>query len=171
MSSGGAWSLLEGAARFEGFRKNMEVANEAILTRWAVEVQKRAKESLGVYQKGWPALAPSTVERKGHDMPLIDTFELKESISGFVEMHGPEHGRAVVGTPLDRGLWAEVGTQHEPPRPWLLPAAVEAQKDVKKFAKECIRAAWVGAGNSDLMRTLHAIRLLLHVARDVFRAQ
>jgi hypothetical protein len=170
MASGGFFTLLEAAAKFAAFKENMKFANEAILTRWASEVQKRAKDSIGVGRKDWPPLAPSTVEHKGHDLPLYETGELKESISGFVQMHGPEHGRAVVGTPLERGLFAETGTINEPPRPWLLPAALDTQKDIEKFAKLYIRTAWSSAGHgNEMLALLHALRIALHIVSDLYR--
>jgi hypothetical protein len=169
MSSGGFFTLLQAAAKFEAFSKSMQYANEAILTEWAVAVQKRAKESLGSYQKGWPKLAESTVERKGgRDTPLLDTGELRDSISGFVEMYGKEHGRGVVGTPLEKGLWAELGTTHEPARAWLLPAALHSKSDIDKIARKYIRSAWVSAGrDNEVLHLLHAIKLLLEVAHEI----
>jgi hypothetical protein len=169
MAVNGMWSLLQAAAKFRQFSANMAYANEAILCSWAVAVQKRAKDSLGSYQAGWPKLAESTVERKGgRDEPLLDTGELRDSISGFVEMYGKEHGRAVVGTALDKGMWAELGTVHEPPRPWLLPAALHTKSDISKIAKKYIHSAWVSAGrDNDVLHLLHAIKLLLEVAHVI----
>jgi hypothetical protein len=170
VSSGGFWSLAEAAIKFEAFSKNMKYASEAILVEWCVTVQKRAKESLGSYHRGWPKLAESTVERKGgRDTPLLDTGELRDSISGYVEMYSSNSGRGVVGTPLEKGLWAEIGTSRgEPPRPWLMPAALHSKSDIDKIARKYIRSAWVSAGrDNEILHLLHAIKMLLEVAHEI----
>jgi hypothetical protein len=167
MAANGLFSILEFVAKLKAFETNMGFATEAILIEIAVLIREEAKTKIGEYQKGWPPLAESTVKRKGHDRPLLDTGELKESISAFVEMHGPESGRAVIGSPLERGLFAEIGTRHEPPRPWLLPAVLESRKDINRIVKKHIHTAWSTAGHSDMVRLLHALRILLHAAREV----
>jgi hypothetical protein len=60
-------------------------------------VRDAAKKAIGTYRYKLPALGPDAVAKHG-DTLLLDTGELPDSISAFVEMHGPEHGRAAVGS-------------------------------------------------------------------------
>jgi hypothetical protein len=165
------WSLLEGAAKFHQFSRNMEFATEGILTEWAVAVQKRAKESLGHYQKGWPDLAASTLRKKNDDTPLLETGALRDSIGAKVIMHGKEHGVAYVGTDDMHGVWAELGTRHEPPRPFLLSAALHKKSDIDTIARKWVRSAWISAGrDNEVLHLLHAIRLLIEVAKEATKS-
>jgi hypothetical protein len=169
MSVNGLFSILEAVAKFKQFEINMGLASEAILIEIAVLIGDEAKSRIGEYQTGWAPLAASTVARKGNDRPLLDTGELKASISAYVKMHGPQHGSAYIGTPLEKGLWHELGTSKIPPRPWLLPAALEARKDITKIVKRHIHTAWTSAGtNNNMLHALHALRILLEVAREVW---
>ena len=84
------FSLLKAAAKFEQFKINMDLAAEGILTEWAVTVRDKAKEAIGTYKYGWEPLGPAAVAKHG-DTPLLDTGELRDSISAFVEMHGVGH--------------------------------------------------------------------------------
>jgi HK97 gp10 family phage protein len=170
MASGGFFTILEAVAKFKAFETNMKYAGEAILVELAVLIRDNAKASLGHYQKGWPSLAESTLRKKNDDTPLFETGVLRDSIGAKVFMHGPEHGRAVVGTDEMSGVYAEQGTRHEPPRPFLLPAALDARKDVAKIAKRYIHAAWTSAGrDNEMLHLLHAIKLLLEVAHEVYK--
>jgi hypothetical protein len=167
MSVNGLFSILEAVAKFKQFEVNMGLASEAILIEIAVLIREEAKSRIGEYQAGWPPLAASTVARKGSDKPLLDTGELKESISAHIKMHGPQHGSAYI--PLERGLFAELGTSREPPRPWLLPSVLESRKDITKIVKRHIHTAWTSAGtNNNMLHALHALRILLEVAHEVW---
>jgi HK97 gp10 family phage protein len=168
--SGGVFTILEAIAKFKQFEINLGLAGEAILTEIAILIRDEAKSKIGEYQKGWPKLAESTVKRKGgRDEPLLNTGELKASISAEVHMSGPEHGVARIGTPLERGFFAEFGTRHEPPRPWLLPAVLESRKDINRIVKKHIHTAWTSAGrDNQMLHLLHALRILLHAARELW---
>ena len=84
-------------------------------------------------------------------------------------MYSSNSGRGVVGTPLEKGLWAEIGTSRgEPPRPWLMPAALHSKSDIDKIARKYIRSAWVSAGrDNEILHLLHAIKMLLEVAHEI----
>jgi HK97 gp10 family phage protein len=168
--SGGVFTILEAIAKFKQFEINLGLAGEAILTEIAILIRDEAKSKIGEYQKGWPKLADSTVKRKGgRDEPLLNTGELKASTSAEVHMSGPEHGVARIGTPLERGFFAEFGTRHEPPRPWLLPAVLESRKDINRIVKKHIHTAWTSAGrDNQMLHLLHALRILLHAARELW---
>ena len=77
-----------------------------------------AKSLLGVYQEGWPALSPRTLERKAADTPGIETGAMRKSIEA--EAHAiPGGAEGVIGSNDKNALWFELGTVHQPPRPFL----------------------------------------------------
>jgi hypothetical protein len=83
MSIEGIFSLLEAAARFEALSRDMSLVGEGILSELAVLVRDQAKSVIGTYEYGWPALGPEAVAKHG-DTPLLETGELKGSISGLL---------------------------------------------------------------------------------------
>jgi phage gpG-like protein len=163
------FSLLQAAAKFKAFEVNMKAANEAILTEWAVTVRDAAKEAIGTYKFGWEPLGPAAVARHG-DTPLLDSGALRDSISAFVEMHGPENGRAVVGSNEDTAVWQELGTKTIPPRSFLLSSAMRSEKELARIARRYIRSAWISAGNNnEILHLLYALKLLLEIAHEVVK--
>lgn len=71
----------------------------------------------------WPPLSPGYVAKKRSDGftgrvsasdPWLRTGETRDSIHGGVEGH-----RLVIGSPLQKALWNEIGTSRAPPRPLL----------------------------------------------------
>lgn len=165
----GMWSLLEAAARFEAFSKNIKYANEATLSEIAILVRDQAKAVIGTYTYDWQPLAESTLKKKSDDTPLLETGKLRDSISAKVIMHG-ETGSAYVGTDEMSGVYAELGTKSEPPRSFLLMSALHSHKDIGRIAKKNIRMAWISAGHSDMVNFLHAVRLLLDVVKQAYHA-
>jgi HK97 gp10 family phage protein len=104
----------------------LKEAEHHLLEKAAKIVEAEAKNEIGHYQSGWPPLAVATLARKASDTPLLETGELRDSIG-----HQVEGREAVVGTNDDNGLYAELGTIHEPPRSFLAHAAhQEAHKVV-----------------------------------------
>lgn len=94
------------------------------------EIEKTAKEEIGVYQPAygpfdaWAPLAESTKAdrvRQGYseDEPLLRSGRLRDSVQS--EVMGLA---AIVGTKSEIGLWQELGTSHIPPRPFIGPAYV-----------------------------------------------
>jgi len=93
-------------------------------------VAAKAASKLGYYQEAsgpfpkWAPLAPSTIASKGgRAEPLVDTGELKERGISYVV----KPTSVIVGSDLDRALFAELGTSKEPPRPFLGPAVLESK--------------------------------------------
>jgi len=109
-------------------------------------VQKTAAAKLGVLQPAvgpfpaWKPLAPATVASKGHAQPLYDTGELKESGIGYTVQS--TRLQVVIGSPLDRALFAELGTATEPPRPFLGPAVLESEKTIIALVGGAITTAF-----------------------------
>ena len=102
----------------------------------AREIEKTAKEEIGVYQSevgpfpSWPALAEATVDdriRQGYspDEPLLRTGDLRESIKH--EVKGLE---AIIGSDSPIAAYQEFGTDKIPPRPFIGPAAFHNKKTI-----------------------------------------
>lgn len=109
----------------------VKIEAELAVVTMATEIRDRAKEKIGVYQEAshgfaaWAPLAQSTMDQRvrmgfSANNPLDRSGGLRDSI----EMRTTGNG-AIIGTPLDEGLWMENGTDKAPPRPYLGPAAAE----------------------------------------------
>lgn len=109
-----AFSLIEFAARLAIAAEEARHAEHEVLEKVAVALEDKAKSLIGSPQAGWPPLAPSTIERKGADTPLLETGELSESIEHTVDAR-----EAYVGTNDPKAKFHEFGTSHVPPRPFL----------------------------------------------------
>jgi HK97 gp10 family phage protein len=119
---------------FVGFLAVMEAKSHEhreALEKAAVVVETEAKRAIGTHDYGWPPLAASTVEKKGHDSPLLDTGELRDSIT-----HTVSDNEARIGSNLDKAVWHEYGTRHIPPRPFLSSAAMHKEPEIVKIIGE-----------------------------------
>lgn len=69
--------------------------------------------------EAWPALAASTIARKGHDIPLVETGRLRASV---LELNHPDHlggvseRGLVFGTDVEYGIFHQDGTRRIPQR-------------------------------------------------------
>ena len=78
-------------------------------------VCKEARDSLGSYQDGWPALQPETIARKMMgDSPLLASIQWNS-----------EGNEGYVGSDDMKAVYHELGTSRIPARPFLGPAAAE----------------------------------------------
>jgi HK97 gp10 family phage protein len=102
----------------------------------AHEIEKTAKEEIGVYQPevgpfpAWAPLSEFTVEDRiaqgySPDEPLLREGTLRDSISN--EVHGLE---AAIGSTSEIAVYQELGTDKIPPRPFLGPAAYRNEKTI-----------------------------------------
>ncbi|MEF3066304.1 hypothetical protein [Pandoraea apista] len=109
------------------------------LKKVAVVIEKRAEAKFGDYQtsvgpfSAWAPLAEATkADRVASgftpDDPLLRTGSLRDSIG-----HQASHLEAIIGSPDDRMVWQELGTDKIPPRPVLGPAAVESKKEIDRI--------------------------------------
>jgi HK97 gp10 family phage protein len=109
-------------------------------------VKEHAQAQLGHYLdhggpypgEPWAPLKASTIARKGHDTPLIDTGELHDSIEVTAKHNHAEIGvKSAIGSSGkdigDIAVWMEFGTVHISPRPFMGPALHEEQKEVGEF--------------------------------------
>lgn len=112
-------------------------------------VEKEAKRVIGAYDYGWPQLKDTTQAERSRlgyppNEPLLRTGELRDSIT-----HEIEHGdTSYVGSPLKIARYQELGTQHMPPRSFLMGAAMAKEKEIHEltaeFAHKCVVKALGG---------------------------
>ena len=98
-------------------RESLEIA--------AVAIEEGAKEAIGTYAYGWAPLAPSTLEKKAADTPLLETGQLRDSIT-----HSVDANEARVGSNEDTAVWQELGTSHIPPRSFLVETATRKREQI-----------------------------------------
>jgi phage gpG-like protein len=140
------FSLL-GFASFvtEGLIRTEEVRHAA-LKKAARLVEKEAKEVIGTYKYDWPPLAASTLAKKGADTPLLETGELRDSISHEVEDH-----RALIGSTDKVAVYQEFGTSRIPPRSFLGESLKRKTEEVLKAIGRHYHAHLSGAKPTDLI--------------------
>jgi hypothetical protein len=162
-------SLAESILIFKRFEKNLHLAAEGILTEWATTVRDKAQSAIGTYKYGWTPLGPSAVARHG-DSPLLDTSQLRDSITAIVQM-SVNGGRAAVGTDQDVGVWQELGTSRIPPRSFLMESAVRSDREFERIASKYMMAAWVSAKahGHEIGLLLHAIKGALEMVQHIYR--
>ena len=96
------------------------------LTEAAKIVKEEAQRVLGTYDYGWEPLAASTVEHKAAgDSPGYETGDMLDSIGITVKTK-----TADIGSDEDKALWFELGTVNQPPRSFLLQAAMTKEREV-----------------------------------------
>jgi len=133
-------------------RLRMNLVND--LHNMGQAIVNHAKGMLGHYNPGWPALSPRTVAIAGADSPLLRTTDLYKSIYYVVDES------ALVCRIGSNNLYAEfheLGTAHEPPRPFLRPSIEAiAKKDLPLSLKRALgvsfeveRTAEILPGNVD----------------------
>jgi HK97 gp10 family phage protein len=108
------FSLTGFVAFLGGMAVEVERSKHEALEKAAVIVETEAKRVIGTYDYGWPPLAPSTIEKKAADTPLLETGAMRDSIT-----HSVDGDEARVGSNEDTALWQELGTSKIPPRPFL----------------------------------------------------
>lgn len=109
-----AHSLLSFAAHVASMVAMVEHANHSALEKAGKIVEKEAKRVIGTYDYNWTPLAESTLARKASDTPLLETGEMRESITHTVQDH-----TAYIGTDNEKAIYHELGTSRIPARPFL----------------------------------------------------
>lgn len=120
-------------------------------------IRDAAKAKIGHYQhavngssiSGWPDWAPLAARTEAEKRrlgaplgaPLLRHGDLYISIDYQVRTSLLE-GSATVGTPLEIGLYQELGTKTIPPRPFLGPAAFESKRAIGQEAVD-VMIAWI----------------------------
>lgn len=70
----------------------------------------------------WPPLAEYTIRKKGHDIPLVETGEMKKSVldSGHGDhIEGFTHRGLLFGTSDEKAIFHQEGTRKIPARPFI----------------------------------------------------
>jgi phage gpG-like protein len=118
---------LDGFAAFLVGTLSLEIerANHKALEKAAVIVEEEAKRVIGTHDYGWPPLAESTLARKAADTPLLETGEMRDSIS-----HTVTKDEAHIGSDSNVALWQELGTSRIPPRSFLQGALQHKTEEV-----------------------------------------
>jgi len=130
------FSLTSFAAFATGMIVEIDKAKHQALEQGAQIIETEAKRVIGTYDYGWPPLAPSTLERKSADTPLLETGEMRDSIEHSINAKGDE---ALIGSDNDKAVWQELGTVKIPPRPFLMGAAQHKEEEVVRVIGEQIR--------------------------------
>jgi phage gpG-like protein len=128
------FSLLEAAHHFSSLAHGLPQAQHAALEIAARIVEADAKRAIGTYRYRWRQLAPSTLARKAANTPLLETGEMRDSIS-----HWSSPTMAVVGSTDLKAVWHELGTRSIPPRPFLSEALRRNEKLVVRAVGQTIR--------------------------------
>lgn len=139
----GLLSLSAAAARMFRVATGLQLISNNCLESAGQIIEAEAKRVIGTYDYGWEPLAESTIARKGgRDTPLLETGEMRDSIS-----HKVENNILYVGSDNPKANWHEYGTSRIPPRPFLSGAALhmraEVQAQIGKAATEAIIASLI----------------------------
>lgn len=138
-----SFDSLDAFASFLAHEAADVVIRETVLEQIGSMVKERAQSKLGTFQPAvgdfaeWVnPLAEYTQQERvklGYtpNDPLLASRELYESIDFVID---PSLDFVTIGTPLDKGLWNEVGTSTSPPRPFLGPAAFELKEEIVNLA-------------------------------------
>jgi hypothetical protein len=161
------FSLLGFVAELATIQRDMEELPKAICARACAMIAKQAKAQIGKQHEEWPPLAPSTLAKKSANTPLLETGELRDSIEWQVHGHG-NHVEGEVGSNLDRAVWHELGTNHVPPRPFLVPSAIVCAPKIAKMAARMVVSTLGGGGRNtrELREILHIVRHVAHELKE-----
>ena len=96
---------------------------ENVVEKTMVRAMFVARDKVGHYQPGWPALSLLTYDR-GTQGPLLRSGALRDSF--YVEQRGLT-GMLVSDAPYI--VYSELGTSHEPPLPLLKESVREAARE------------------------------------------
>lgn len=137
----GELSLLGFAEMLTGIVVEYDAIQYEQMERATKVVQEEAKRVLGTYDYSWPQLAQATQEdrtRKGFtpNEPGLRTHEMRESIDTNVSREGSllnPHFEGRIGSNEDRAVYFEIGTNTQPPRPFLMGAARHVEHEVVKI--------------------------------------
>ena len=69
-----------------------KITLQAALRKLAETMQLGMRETFDLWRAHWAPLAASTIQKKGHDHPLLDTLTLRNAIDYDVKMGGKVRG-------------------------------------------------------------------------------
>jgi hypothetical protein len=83
------FALLGFVAKLAAIEADMKITSEAIVARACQLVAEEARRVIGEGYDFWPQLSPATLAHKIANTPLLETGELRDSISWHAEgLHG-----------------------------------------------------------------------------------
>ena len=149
MPKPGAHTPQEALNMFMGMRDENVIHESAAdaLEKAAQIVEDEAKRVIGTYEYGWPPLAPATLAQKQADTPLYETGEMRDSIEHYVDR---DRLYGEVGSNNPKAVWQELGTftaagsQHIPPRSFLMGAAMHKEDEIHRLTGVTIYTTMVG---------------------------
>lgn len=100
------------AAFTAGLEAAMRPGQQRALERAGNLVRDEVQRVLGTHEYGWPPLAQRTIDNKGHDLPGVETYEMRDTVGVSAN-----HEECRVGSDMDRAVFFELGTVNQPPRP------------------------------------------------------
>lgn len=137
---------LEGLARHLMRDTVLELTTTKVgLEAAAKLLEDKSKAIIGNYQTEhgamaeWAPLAEATLARKSADTPLLETGEMRDSIT-----HETEDFEATVGATDPKMEWHEFGTKRIPPRPVLGQALVQNAARIQRIIGDATVAGFVG---------------------------
>lgn len=112
-------------------------------------IAEDARDKIGTYQAAsgpfiaWAPLAASTVERKGHNLPLYETGELQDSFD--FDVVGLE---MAAGSKDPKMVFHERGTERMPARPVVGPAGFENREAIRMLIAASLASGLVSAADA-----------------------
>lgn len=160
----GLMNLVQAAAKFSQLSRDLNHVEELIIAKACKMVADEAKRVIGTYDYGWPSLSASTLRKKLHDTPLLETGAMRDSI-GYTVRGKEGH----VGSNSDIAVYQELGTKTIPPRSFLVGAAMQQGKDIQKMALRAVRAVMRGGGlhSHEMSEFLHVLHIIKDTVKDV----
>lgn len=161
----GVFSLAGFAAHLGAIERDLDEVGPAIVAKACQMLADEIKKNLGEYHFGWQHLKPATIARKAlGDTPLFETGQLYNSIEWVA--HGNEGS---VGTNEPRAIFMEFGTSRGvPPRPFILPAAIQAEKKIHAMAVRAVVAIMGGKGlhATEISELIHLLKHVGHAVKE-----
>jgi phage gpG-like protein len=167
-----AFTLVEFAAKLLRAEVEMKIVDAEVIRRASEMVCAAARDMIGVPQPGWPALSAATLAHKIANTPLLESGEMKASISWNSDAH-----EGYVGSNNPKLRWHEFGTNKEgaawgspnPPRPVLALASVKTQDKIYAMAARAVMAiiGGGGIGSAEWREFMHVLREFRDIAHEV----
>ncbi len=165
-----AFTLIEFAAKLMTAEAEMKVVDAEVIRRACQMVCDAARDMIGVPQPGWPPLSAETLARKMMNTPLLDTGEMKASISWNADAH-----EGFVGSNNPKLRWHEFGTNNvpwsttNPARPVLALASVRTEDKIYAMAARAVMSVIGGGGigSAEWREFMHILREFRDMAHEV----
>lgn len=134
---GGVFQELENAYRDADYTPGMDAIAADLATDHAGYFANRT----GPNGEGWKPLSPVTVEKKGHDQPLVETNAMRTSL--LQEGHpdhigGTSHRGLVLGTSDEKASIHQHGTKRIPARPFVGLTETRVDAAVHRLADDLV---------------------------------